>query len=331
MILFQFDRIVPAVVIGFFLDLLLGDPRWLYHPVRLIGRLIETLEKAFRKLNREDKKGEQTAGIQTAVCVIFISMLVPWLILQLLYWLNFWAGFAVETFWCYQLIATRALRDESMKVYAQAKKKDLPAARRAVSMIVGRDVDKLDLAGVIRAAVETVAENASDGVIAPLLCMLVGGAVGGFFYKSINTMDSMIGYKNSRYRYFGTFAARMDDVVNFLPARISGLLFVPAARLMHEDAANAWKIFKRDRKKHDSPNSAHTEAAMAGALDIQLAGDAWYFGELHHKQTLGDPIRPVGAEDIPRANCLVLAAAVLALILGAAVRLLLLLILRTAL
>lgn len=195
-------------------------------------------------------------------------------------------------------------------------------------MIVGRDVDKLDLAGVIRAAVETVAENASDGVIAPLLYMLIGGAVGGFFYKSINTMDSMIGYKNSRYRYFGAFAARMDDVVNFLPARISGLLFVPAARLLREDAANAWKIFRRDRKKHDSPNSAHTEAAMAGALDIQLAGDAWYFGELHHKQTLGDPIRPVGAEDIPRANRLVLAAAVLALLLGAAVRLLILLILK---
>lgn len=328
MTFFQFDRIIPAVILGFFLDLLLGDPRWLYHPVRAIGKLIEILEKTFRQLNKDDKKGQQTAGIQTAVCVIILSTVIPWLILRILYALNFWVGFALETFWCYQLLATRALKDESMKVYRQVKKKDLTGARRAVSMIVGRDVDKLDMTGVIKAATETVAENASDGIIAPLLFLLIGGAAGGFFYKSVNTMDSMIGYKNAVYRYFGTFAARLDDVLNFVPARISGLLIVLSAGILHADRKNAWKIFRRDRKKHASPNSAHTEAAVAGALDIQLAGDAWYFGGLHHKEYLGDPIRPVEAEDIPRANRLVLVAALLALAFGVGVRLLVLLFVR---
>ena len=320
MSILTFDHILAAVVLGFIIDLFLGDPRWLYHPVRLIGLVIEKSEKQLRSMLPKNKSGERLAGTLCAVWVILVSTVVPVSILYVLYHYRFWMGFLVEIFWCYQLLATRSLRDESMRVYERVKANDLEGARQAVSMIVGRDTQSLDLTGVTKAATETVAENASDGVVAPLLFMLIAGAPGGFFYKSINTMDSMIGYRNEKYRYFGTFAAKLDDVVNFLPARISGILMVLACPFTGFDMKNAWKIFLRDRKKHDSPNSAHTEAATAGALRIQLAGDAWYFGKLHKKQTLGDPLRPIEPEDIPRANKLMTAAAVLALILGGALR-----------
>lgn len=318
------DHILTAVVLGFVIDLLLGDPRWLYHPVRLIGWLIDASEKRLRTVFPRNKAGERTAGMLCALWVILVSTIVPVSILFVLYRFHFAAGLIVEIFWCYQLLATRSLRDESMRVYRKVKEGDLEGARYAVSMIVGRDTQNLDFTGVTKAATETVAENASDGVVAPLLFMLIAGAPGGFFYKSINTMDSMIGYRNDKYRYFGTFAAKLDDVVNFIPARLSGLLMVLACPFTGFDTKNAWKIFLRDRKKHDSPNSAHTEAATAGALRIQLAGDAWYFGKLHKKQTLGDPLRPIEPEDVPRANRLMTAAAVLALLLGSAVRILVL-------
>mgnify|MGYP002800870908 FL=1 len=296
------DYILPAVILGFLLDLVFGDPVWLYHPVRIIGKLITFFEKLLRALFPKTKAGERTAGVLLVIFVTGISTAVPLLLLRLLYGLNVFAGFALETFWCYQLLATKALKVESMRVFSAVKSGDLEKSRYAVSMIVGRDTKELSFEGVTKAAVETVAENASDGVVAPLLFLMIGGAAGGFFYKSINTMDSMVGYKNDRYRYFGTFAARLDDVVNFLPARLAGCLMIFASGLCGMDQKNAWKIYRRDRKKHASPNSAHTEAVMAGALDIQLAGDAWYFGKLHKKPTLGDPIRPVEAEDIPRAN-----------------------------
>ena len=315
------DYILPAVILGFLLDLLFGDPVWLYHPVRIIGKLITFFEKILRAVFPNTKAGERTAGVFLVICVTGISTAVPLLLLRLLYGLHVWAGFALETFWCYQLLATKALKVESMRVQTAVQSGDLEKSRRAVSMIVGRDTQNLDFEGVTKAAVETVAENASDGVVAPLLFLMIGGAAGGFFYKSINTMDSMVGYKNDRYRYFGTFAARLDDVVNFIPARLAGWLMIFAAGLCGMDRKNALKIYRRDRKKHASPNSAHTEAVMAGALDIQLAGDAWYFGKLHKKPTLGDPLRPVEAEDIRRANRLMYAAALVTLILAALLRL----------
>ncbi len=318
------DRILAAVVLGFIIDLAIGDPRWLYHPVRLIGWLIDRTEQRLRGIFPKNKAGERTAGTLCALWVILASTIVPVSILFVLYRFHFLAGFIVEVFWCWQLLAVKSLRVESMKVYERVKAGDLEGARKAVSMIVGRDTQNLDFTGVTKAATETVAESTADGIVAPLLFMLIAGAAGGFFYKSINTMDSMIGYRNDRYRWFGTFAARLDDVVNFLPARIAGLLLVLACPFTGFDTKNAWKIFLRDRKKHDSPNSAHTEAAMAGALRIQLAGDAYYFGKLHRKKTLGDPLRPVEAEDIPRANRLMTAAAVLALVIGGALRILLL-------
>lgn len=312
-----------AVPAGFLLDLLAGDPHWLYHPVRLVGKLIEILEKALRRCFPKTEKGEMAAGLLLALLVPALTGGAAWGVLYLAGRVNPWLAFALEILMCYQLFAVRALKDESMKVYRALKKPDLSEARQAVSMIVGRDTDRLDEAGVTKAAVETVAENTSDGVVAPLLYTALGGCTLGCIYKAINTMDSMVGYRNEKYQYFGTAAAKLDDIANFIPARISALLMIVSARLCSFDAKNAWKIFRRDHWKHPSPNSAQTESVCAGALQIQLAGDAVYFGQVHHKPTLGDPIRPVEAEDIPRANELMYVTAWLTLVLCIALRLIL--------
>ena len=227
---------------------------------------------------------------------------------------------------CWQLLATKSLKDESMKVYKKLKRHDLQGSRKAVSMIVGRDTDVLDESGVTKATVETIAENTSDGVIAPMLYMAIGGAFLGWMYKSINTMDSMVAYKNERYLYFGRIPAYLDDVVNYIPARLSGLLMIAATFLVKLDGAHAFAIFKRDRYNHASPNSAQTEAVMAGALNVQLAGDAWYFGELHKKKTIGDDIRPIEAADIVRANKLLYGTAVVSLVVFSLVKYLILMI-----
>ena len=291
-----------AILAGCGLDLLLGDPHRVYHPVRLIGLLIRGLEGGLRAVLLQNKEGEQIAGSFLAVLVPSVTGAVCWLLLSLAARAGTAVHFLVMTLMCYSLLAGRALSDESMKVYRKLKEGDLEGAREAVSMIVGRDTRELTEEGVTKAAVETVAENTSDGVVAPLMFLAIGGPVAGWMYKAVNTMDSMVGYRNDRYRYFGTAAARLDDVLNFLPARLSGILMVLCANAAGLDSRNAWRIFRRDRKRHASPNSAQTEAAMAGALRIQLAGDASYFGKVVKKPTLGDPIRKVEAEDIRRAN-----------------------------
>ena len=225
-------------------------------------------------------------------------------------------GLAVQMFWCGQALAAKGLVQESTNVYRELLKPDLPAARTAVSRIVGRDTQALTAEGVTKAAVETVAENASDGVIAPLL----GGAPLALTYKAINTMDSMVGYKNERYLHFGRAAAKLDDIANFLPSRIAALLWVAAAALTGNDARNAWRIWRRDRRNHASPNSAQTESACAGALNVQLAGPAYYFGEYYKKPTIGDAVRPIEPEDIRRANRMMYAESLLALALGLVIR-----------
>ena len=305
---------MPALAAGFILDLMIGDPRWLYHPVCLIGNLIAFLEKILRKIFPKTDQGELAAGIVEVILVCLLSGGIPFLILHILYGISVWAGFALETFWCYQLLATKSLKTESMKVYDRLKNGTLDEARYAVSMIVGRDTRELTETGVTKAAVETVAENASDGVIAPMLYMAIGGVPLMFLYKGINTMDSMLGYKNDKYLYFGRVAAKLDDVANYIPARISGWLMVAGTVFTGMDIKNAAKIYKRDRRNHASPNSAQTEAAMAGALDVQLAGNAYYFGKLYEKPTIGDPIRPVEPEDIKRANRLMYAASILGVV-----------------
>ena len=309
-----------ALCIGFCIDLLIGDPHGLPHPVAAIGHLISLLERLFRRLFPKTPGGERAAG----ACIWILTALIAAALPALLLWgcarVSVWLRLAVESVMCGQILAAKSLRDESMKVYAALKHGSLDEARQAVSMIVGRDVARLDARGVMRAAVETVAENTSDGVIAPMLFLAIGGAPLGFFYKGINTMDSMVGYKNDRYLYFGRAAAKLDDAANFLPSRIAALLMIAASWLCDLDAANAWRIYKRDRRNHASPNSAQTEAVCAGALRVQLAGDASYFGKLVHKPTIGDPLRLVEPQDIPRAAGLLYWTAALCAVLCVAAR-----------
>lgn len=315
--------IVFALGIGFVLDALFGDPHWLPHPVVLIGKWISFLEKQLRRLFPKTPGGERAGGTVLVLLVLLASAAVPWGVLWLAGLVHPYLRFAVECFMCYQILAARSLKTESMRVYRKLQEGNLEESRKAVSWIVGRDTENLTMEGVSRAAVETVAENTSDGVIAPMLYLALGGPVLGFFYKAVNTMDSMIAYKNDRYLYFGRTAAHLDDVFNYIPARLSGLFMILASAILGFDGKNAWRIFKRDRYNHASPNSAQTEAVCAGALDVQLAGDAWYFGVLHKKKTIGDPIRPVEPEDIRRANRLMYGTAVIGLILFSGLSLLL--------
>ncbi|MDY2629174.1 MAG: adenosylcobinamide-phosphate synthase CbiB [Lachnospiraceae bacterium] len=313
-----------ALGIGFVLDLILGDPQWLWHPIRAIGKWISICEKLIRKLFPDTEKGLLAGGFLLVVLVTGMSTALPLAILWAAHMVSPWLRLVLESIMCYQLLATKSLKTESMKVYRELVKSDLKGARCAVSMIVGRDTENLTEEGVAKAAVETVAENASDGIIAPMIFMVVGGAVGGFFYKSVNTMDSMVGYKNDKYLYLGRCAALFDDVLNYIPARICAWLMIAASGIIGLDMKNAAKIYLRDRYNHASPNSAHTEAVMAGALRVQLAGDAWYFGKLHKKKFIGDPHRPVTPEDIRTANRLLYATAILSIIVFAGLKALLL-------
>ncbi len=304
---------LAALLTGYVLDLIFGDPRQIYHPIRIIGNLIAVLEKGIRKVFPKTSRGELAGGTVLVVLVVLICTAVPAALLGLAAWIHPVVYWLLASFWCWQILATKSLKTESMKVYAPLKEGDLPAARRAVAMIVGRDTERLTEEGVAKAAVETVAENTSDGIVAPLIFLALGGPALGFFYKAVNTMDSMVGYKNERYLYFGRTAARLDDVLNFLPSRISAWLMILAAAFLGMDGKNAKRIYLRDRRNHASPNSAQTEAVMAGALRVQLAGDAWYFGELYKKPTIGDPFRAVEPEDIVRANRLMYLTSALAL------------------
>lgn len=323
-------RRIIVLVIGFILDACFGDPVWLYHPVRIIGNLISFLEKLILPCCKKNKVKERVGGFILVLLVLILSVLIPAILLALAYKLHVIVGMVLEGFWVYQLLAAKGLWQESQKV-KKALWVDLESGRRAVSMIVGRDTDSLDETGVIKATVETVAENTSDGIVAPLVFMTAFGAVGGFFYKAVNTMDSMIGYRNDKYEYFGTFGAKLDDFCNYIPARISALFMIVAtglceafgkvgSKLNKESAKNfysigdAYRIWRRDRRNHKSPNSAQTESVCAGALQIQLAGPACYFGKLHEKPYIGDDIRPIEAEDINRACVLMYLTSVITLV-----------------
>ena len=317
-------KILCVCLISMILDWIFGDPVWLYHPVRIIGKWIAFLEKILRKLAGDQEGNEKKLLIAGGILwtlVILASAAVPMGILYLAEKFSPCAAFVLECFWCYQLLAARSLGKESKKVYKKLIQDDLPGARLAVSMIVGRDTENLTVEGVTKAAVETVAENTNDGVIAPLIYMLIGGPVLGFVYKAVNTMDSMLGYKNEKYLYFGRVAAKMDDVAGFIPARISALLMILASCLLGMDGKNALWIWKRDRRKHASPNAAQTEAVCAGALQVQLAGDAWYFGKKHEKDTIGDPIRDIEPKDILRSEKLMIGTEVLTFLLFGGIRL----------
>ena len=299
-----------ALFAGFLLDLLLGDPQGWPHIVRLFGRLISALEARLYPI-----RNKRLGGALLALTVLLVCTGLPAVLLAAAWQLSPGLFFVLESLLCWQLLAVKSLRVESRCVYDALAAGNLPGARKAVSMIVGRDTESLDEAGVTRAAVETVAENTSDGVAAPLFYLMLGGAVLGCFYKAANTMDSVIGYRNDRYLDFGRFAAKLDDLLNYLPSRLCAVVMIGAAALCGQNAGDARRIWKRDRRNHASPNSAQTEAVMAGALEVRLAGDAYYFGILHKKPTIGDDIRPVEPADILRAHRLLYVTAAL-LMLG---------------
>lgn len=316
-------KLVFVILAGFLLDLLLGDPPWMPHPVVGMGRCISALEGLLRRRFPRTPRGELAAGTVLAALLPLGTLAVSGGILWGLGRLHPALPTALEVIWAWQTLAMRDLKKESVNVHRCLTEGTLEEARRAVGRIVGRDTGGLDEAGVTRAAVETVAENCSDGEVAPLFYLALGGVPLALCYKAINTMDSMVGYKNERYFYFGRAAARLDDLANWLPSRLAALLMILAAFLSGRNGREAWSIWRRDRRRHASPNSAQTEAVMAGALGVQLAGPAWYFGERYDKPTIGDAARPIEPEDILRANRLLYLCGTLALLLFVGARTLL--------
>ena len=297
---------LTAFAIGFALDALIGDPiRW-PHLVIGMGKAVTAGEKIQRRIFPKTPAGEFTGGLILAAALPVLFCGITWALLYACRRVHPAVAVAVESILIWQCLSTRSLYCAGMTVFSALEKGDLPGARRAVGGFVGRDTDRLDLGGVTRAAVETVAENTTDGVVAPMLFIALGGAPLGVFYKMVNTMDSMIGYRSDVYQHFGRAAARLDDAVNFIPARIAGMLTAASAFFTKLDGRNAWRIYLRDRRNHKSPNSAQTEAACAGALHVRLGGDARYFGYLVKKPAVGDDDRPVEPEDIRRAGRLMI-------------------------
>jgi len=271
------------------LDLLIGDPNFYPHPVVLIGNMVSYLENKLRK-TEDSLQVQKIKGFMLVVLTLTITFGFSWLILMLMININYYFGLTFQILLFYTTIAIRGLHKAGMEIYYQLKKGELKQARQSLDLIVGRDTEGLSESEIIRAVVETVAENTSDGIIAPLFYFLIGGPILALLYKAVNTMDSMLGYKNEEYKNFGWAAAKLDDLINYLPARITGLLFVIAAFLYKKDYKNAFKILKRDAKKHDSPNAGYPETAVAGALKVQLGGINKYFGEISKKPLLGDSL-----------------------------------------
>ena len=296
-------KILAAAICGYVLDLILGDPETLtaIHPVVLMGHCITALEKLLRQLFPKTEKGELIGGMLLAMMIPIGTLLFSSGILWLLNRIIPLLAFLAACIWCWQALAIKNLCDEAEQVQRTLENGTLSEARKAVSRIVGRDTEALDRNGVIRAAIETVAESFSDGITAPMLYMLIGGAPLALCYKSINTLDSMVGYKNERYLFFGRAGARLDDAVNYIPSRLGALLLIGSAKFCGEDSANAKRIWKRDRRRHLSPNAAQCEAAMAGALGLRLCGPASYFGEWVDKPWIGENTREAETNDIRRA------------------------------
>ncbi len=311
---------VCAVTAGFLLDCVFGDPEGVWHPVKAIGGLVSILERLLRRIFPKTKKGEIIAGVVLWFAVCGAAYCVPFFMLRWVKDVDIMLGFAAEALMCCQITARKSLSDAGMEVQ-KALASTLEEGRKAVSKYVGRDTSELSSEEVAKAAVETVAENLNDGIVAPMLFMLIGGAPLGFLYKAVNTLDSMVGYRNEKYEYFGKFSAKADDVLGFMPARVSAVCLIAGSGMLRMDSRNALRVFKRDRNLTSSPNSGQTEAACAGALHVMLGGDASYFGKTVKKPTLGDPDVKITKSDIGRACDLMTMASVLALVLGCAARL----------
>ena len=307
-------EIVLAVFCGFVLDLIFGDPQHIPHPIRFIGLLIEKTEYLFRKIFPKTKIGEIIGGVFLNITVLLITYSVAFFIIKGLGYINPSLKIASEILFCYQIFATKSLKTESMRVHKYLIKNDMINSRKYLSWIVGRDTENLESKEITKAVVETIAENTSDGVIAPMIYMLIGGAPLGFLYKAANTLDSMVGYKNDKYINFGKFSAKVDDILNFIPAVLTGILMIIGSLFIGLDTKNGWRIFKRDRNNHERPNSGKPESACAGVLNIQLGGDSFYFGKLYKKKTIGDANREIVADDIVMTNKLMYTTSILSLL-----------------
>lgn len=303
------------IAAAFLLDCIIGDPKNPFHPIRIIGNGISSGVKVYRKAKIKNLAAQFLMGASLTLIIIGLSYAVTKLIIWGFYSWGYWIGFIVETLICYFLIAAKALKDESTKVYHSLNSGDMEGARNNLSLIVGRDTQNLSRADIVKATVETVSENLSDGVIAPLLFIYIGGAPLGMAYKAMNTLDSMIGYQNDDFEYFGKFAARLDDVANFIPSRISAVLLIIGSVFAGADAIGGVKIYIRDRYKHKSPNAAQTESVCAGALGLCLGGNNFYHGAIVHKPVIGDAIYEPMPKHIIAANRLMYAAAITAVVL----------------
>lgn len=316
---FEFNETINILVAGFILDLIIGDPRWMPHPVRFMGKYIYVGEKFFRKCFPDTRFGQVLGGMLLTISLVIVSLIVPMAIIgggialePIIYkkiGIDVNLGKIISVLMCWQSIACKDLKKETMAVYNSLTAGNLPEARKNLSMVVGRDTLYLSEAAVSRAAVETVAENTSDGVIAPMFYFAIGGAPLAFVYKAINTLDSMIGYKNEKYLFFGRYAAILDDIANFIPARITGLLMVVAAFFLKFNSVEAWRILKRDRKQHTSPNAGVSEAACAGALMVRLGGLSMYNLKPVDKPYIGDDTVKINKKHIKDANKLMLGTA----------------------
>lgn len=313
-------RIVIILLLSSLLDFIFGDPLKIPHPIVYIGKLISGIEKL---LLPDSTKKDVTKGILIFILTVFISFIIPFVALLLLYRISFWLGLILEIFWSFQILAARTLSAEAYKVKKYLDEGNLSEARRSLSMIVGRDTSQLGEEDIIKAVIETVSENTTDGIVSPLIAIAIGGAPLGFAYKAVNTLDSMIGYKSEKYFYFGKASAILDDVVNYLPARLTGISMCFASALISGlSAKGAWRVMMRDHAKHASPNGGWTEGATAGALGVRLGGDATYFGVLYKKASLGDPKRTVESNDIVRTTRLMWASSIIILILLVIIRIL---------
>ena len=305
------------IILGFLLDLIVGDPQNPIHPIRIIGSLCKTVEKFFRSILKRYLK---VAGLLTWILVVFIVFIFNYLLLKVTYRINPSVTMILGSVMIYFCISTKALKIEGLKVVKYVIKDDIEGARKQLSYIVGRDTKNLDKESILKAVVETVAENMSDGVMAPLFYAGIGGAPLAFLYKAVNTMDSMFGYKNDKYIEFGYFPAKLDDVFNYIPARLSGYFIVVVSFILGLDYKNSFKIYKRDKNNHSSPNSAHPEAAVAGALNVQLGGPNYYFGKLVEKQTIGDDREKIDINKVNNTNnilyCSAVSGCIMALIIN---------------
>lgn len=302
------------LLVAFILDIIFKDPRLLPHPVIFIGRLIKYSEIVLRKIFRRGIVAETIAGTLLVLFVVSVSFIIPYIILSIFYSINMVLGIVLEVFLCFQILSLGSLKEVAMKVYTELSTGNIIGARKQLNNLVGRDTEELEEKGVIKATIESVAENTNDGIVAPMFYILIGGASFGLLYKAVNTLDSMIGYKTKKYLYFGKVAARLDDILNIIPARITGLLYVLAALLSGLNYKQSYSTLIRDRWNHASPNSGYPESAISGALGIQLGGPVSYFGEMVDKKYIGEDMKEPNMEDIPKACMLMTIVSVFALI-----------------